>query len=317
VTHPRRDLWAVVLAGGQGLRLRPLARLVCGDDRPKQFASFVNSRSLLRATLDRVALAISLERTVVVTHARHSGYLGDERARAPLPRLIAQPADRGTAAAVLLAAHWLSWRDPEAMLALFPSDHFIGNEPVFMDHVLGMAAFVRENREWAVLAAAVPTEVETEYGWIEPGARIGEGMGHPVRRVLKFVEKPPLDEARAMVGGGWLWNTLVLVGRVAVLIELGWRTLPALSDRLARIKPFADSADEAWALQQAYLLAAKASFSRAVLEACPSVLAVSPLPPTVSWSDWGTPDRVLRSFRGAKVVPPWVGDAERLGTAIV
>jgi hypothetical protein len=53
-----------------------------------------------------------------------------------------------------------------------------------------------------------------------------------------------------------------------------------------------------------------------VLEACPSFLAVSSLPATVSWSDWGTPDRVLRSFRGAKVVPSWVGDAERLGTAI-
>jgi mannose-1-phosphate guanylyltransferase len=264
-----------------------------------------------------VGLAIPLERTVVVAQAKHVGYLGDERAYGPLPRLIAQPADRGTAAAVLLAAHWLSWRDPDAMLALFPSDHFIGNEPEFMDHVMGMAAFVRENREWAVLAGAMPTEAETGYGWIEPAARVGEVMGHPVRRVLNFVEKPSLDEARAMATGGWLWNTLVLVGRVAVLIEAGWRTLPALSDRLARIKPFAGSVDEPWALQQAYLLAPKANFSRAVLEACPSFLAVSGLPATVSWSDWGTPDRVLRSFRGAKIVPPWVGDAERLGTAIV
>jgi mannose-1-phosphate guanylyltransferase len=317
VTNPGRALWGVVLAGGQGVRLRPLTRRVCGDDRPKQFATLVGSRSLLRATLDRVGLAIPAERTVVVAHASHVGYLADERVRGPLPRLISQPSDRGTAAAVLLAAHWLSWRDPEATLALFPSDHFIGNEPEFMDHVLGMAAFVREDREWAVLAAALPTETETEYGWIEPGARIGEIDGHRVCRVLKFVEKPPLDDARVMVAGGWLWNTLVLVARVTVLIEAGWRTLPALSDRLARIKPFADSADEAWALQQAYLLAPKASFSRAVLEASPSFLAVSPLPATVSWSDWGTPDRVLRSLRGATVVPSWMADVEHLSTAIV
>jgi len=314
----RRDgsLWAIVLAGGEGVRLRRLVRHVCGDERPKQFAPLVGSRSLLRATLDRVGLGIPSERTVVVAHGSHAGYLANEKARGPLPRLIVQPGDRGTAAAVLLAAHWLSWRDPEATLALFPSDHFVGNEPAFMDHVLGMAAFVRAEPEWAVLAGAVPTEAETEYGWIEPGARVGEVRGRPVHGVSKFVEKPPLDEARAMVAGGWLWNTLVLVGRVALLIEAGWRTLPALSDRLARIKPFADSDDEAWALQQAYLLAPKANFSHAVLEACPSILAVSRLPATVSWSDWGTPDRVVRSFRGAKIVPPWLEEAERLGTAM-
>jgi len=170
------ELWGVVLAGGQGLRLRALTRRVCGDERPKQFAPLVGSRSLLRATLDRVDLAIPSGRTVVVAHRSHVGYLADQRARGPLPRLILQPVDRGAAAAVLLAAHWLSWRDPEATLALFPSDHFVGNEPAFMDHVLGMAAFVQEHPERAVLAGAVPTEPETEYG-LDRARRSG-GRGH-------------------------------------------------------------------------------------------------------------------------------------------
>ena len=74
--------------------------------------------------------------------------------------------------------------------------------------------------------------------------------------------------------GGGLWNTLVLVGTVDVFVELGWRALPALSDRLARIEPFADTEDEPWALLRAYLRAPEANFSRAVLEPCPPGLAV-------------------------------------------
>ncbi len=68
-------LWAIVLAGGEGVRLRPLIRDLCGDERPKQFANIIGSKSLLRRTLDRVALTIAPERTVVVTRQAHSHYL--------------------------------------------------------------------------------------------------------------------------------------------------------------------------------------------------------------------------------------------------
>lgn len=308
--------WAVVLAGGQGARLRRLTRRVCGDNRPKQFAPLLDGRSLLSATLDRVGLAIPSDRTVVVAHGGHARYLADEMARGPLPRLLVQPSDRGTAAAILLAAHWISWRQPEATVALFPSDHFIGGEREFMDHVLAVTAFVRAHPKWAVLLGAVPKEAETEYGWIKPAACVGEVVGGPVRRVSQFVEKPAPAEARAMAARGWLWNTLVLVVRVPALIDAGWQALPALSARLARIEPFAGSEDEPRALEQAYQLAPEANFSRAVLEACPSFLAVSELPGAVSWCDLGTPNRVMASLRGAKVAPPWLSDAERLSLGI-
>jgi len=201
-------MWAVVLAGGQGRRLRPLIRRVCGDERPKQFAPLVGSRSMLSATLDRVALAIDPKRTVVVAHRDHVGYFADEMAQGLLPRVLVQPADRGTAAAVLLAAHWISWLDPESTLALFPSDHFIRNEAAFIDRVQGVAAFVREHPEWMVLLGAASTEPEPEYGWIAPGAVVGRVGGDPIRRVLWFVEKPTrlaVDAARRALerSAGW------------------------------------------------------------------------------------------------------------------
>jgi len=309
------ETWAIVLAGGQGSRLRPLARRVCGDDRPKQFAPLVGPRSMLRATLDRVALAMDPKRTAVVALRDHVGYFADEMGQGLLPRVLVQPADRGTAAAVLLAAHWISWRDPEATLALFPSDHFIENEVAFMDHVQEVAAFVRAHPEWIVLLGAEPTEPESEYGWIAPGAAVGMVGGDPVCRVLRFVEKPTRDEAQAWLAAGGLWNTLVVVACAATLLAAGWRALPALSERLVRIQPFADSVDEPWALQQAYAFAPAANFSRAVLEPGPPRLAVSRLPAPVVWSDWGTPDRVVRSLRGGALTPPWLPDAERLAAS--
>lgn len=127
----RGQLWAIVPAGGEGVRLRGLTRRLYGEDRPKQYATLFGSRSLLRQTLDRVALAIPLERTVVVTLRSHAQYIAPELAGSPNPRVLVQPENRGTAAGVLFPAHWIQWRDLEATVAVFPSDHFIVKETVF------------------------------------------------------------------------------------------------------------------------------------------------------------------------------------------
>ena len=108
-TTPRGDrLWAIVLAGGRGVRLRPLVQVIHGDERPKQFAAIADSRSMLRHTLDRVALRIPPERTVVVVSQEDARYVTEEFRGASRPHVLVQPADRGTAAGILLPAHWIS-----------------------------------------------------------------------------------------------------------------------------------------------------------------------------------------------------------------
>lgn len=298
-------LWAIVLAGGDGARLRPLTRWVCGDDRPKQYAALIDARSLLRQSLDRVALAIPDDRVTVVTHQSHDRYLAAELAGGRRPRVLAQPEDRGTAAGVLFPAHWISWQDPGATVAVFPSDHFILEEAAFMAHVQEVAAFVGRHPERVVLLGARATAAETEYGWIEPAEPIAESAGASVRRVRRFWEKPSKATARACLERGYLWNTFVLIAKAARLIEAGKLFLPDLTDRLSRIKPFAGTDEERWAIGQAYALAPTANFSRAILEPCPPFLAVSPLP-ALTWSDWGTPDRVLESLRTAGISPAWL-----------
>src|SRR5574337_241358 len=151
--------WAVILAGGEGVRLRPLVRKFFGDDRPKQFVPLLGEASLLRKTIERVALLIPLERIVVVTQTHHAGYIARDLADLPgSPRVLFQPADRGTGTAVLFAAHWIHQRDPHAAIAVFPADHFIRDEAIFMAHTAELMAFVRRHPERLVLVGARATE---------------------------------------------------------------------------------------------------------------------------------------------------------------
>jgi mannose-1-phosphate guanylyltransferase len=303
----------VVLAGGEGIRLRPLVRFVHGDERPKQYACFLDDRSLLRHTLDRVSRCVPIDRIVVSTHQRQERYLLAEFAGATWPHVLRQPEDRGTGAGILLPVHWISWRDPEAVVLVFPSDHFILGEEAFLQNVLDAAAWARLERERLVLVGATPTGPEVQYGWIEPGKEFASAHGQPICEVVRFVEKPDADTAEDCRKRGGLWNTFVMVGTAAAFIELGGRALPVLRERLVRLAAFAGTADEAWALRQAYALAPDANFSRAVLEPSPHSLAVSRLPTEVTWSDWGTPDRVVQSLHAAGLQPPWL---QRLEAAI-
>jgi mannose-1-phosphate guanylyltransferase len=307
---PAANLWAIVLAGGEGRRLRSLTRRVHGEDRPKQYAVLAGHRSLLRQTLDRVAMTIPPERTVVVTLADHARYLTAALAGGPVPHVLAQPEDRGTAAGVLFPAHWVAARDPRATVVVFPSDHYIADEAAFMLHVGAVAAHVRQHPEWMVLLGAQPTEPETEYGWIEPGERVGWTARGPLYRIRRFQEKPSPETARRLLAIGCLWNTLVLTTGVSALIAAGRECVPDLHERLVRIAAFAGTEHEAWAVRQAYALAPTANFSRSVLQLCPRPLAVTKMA-GLTWCDLGTPARVVKTLASQGVSPRWLEELEQ------
>lgn len=297
--------WSIVLAGGEGTRLRPLVERIHRDGRPKQYAVLVGSRSLLRQTLDRVSLIVPPERTVVVTTKSHAPFFSVELPNAKGPTVVVQPRDRGTAAGILLPAHWISRHDPRAIVAVFPSDHFIGDDQAFARHVDDLARVASRHPDRILLLGAQPDAPDAGYGWIEPGDEVDKAPPGGLWRVVRFVEKPTSEMARSCMERGGLWNTFVMVATVSSLIEAGRRALPELHERLARIAPFVGTDQEASAVEAAYLRAPTANFSQDVLGVVPSMLAVSKMPP-LSWSDWGTPDRVIATLRREGILPDWL-----------
>jgi mannose-1-phosphate guanylyltransferase len=181
-----RQLWGVVLAGGEGMRLRPLSQRIRGDQRPKQYVPILGDRTLLRQTLDRVGLGIPPARTVVVTLRSHAPYFGEARASPDGPHVLVQPTDRGTAAGILLPIHWIARRNAGATVAVFPSDHFVSEPATLMAHIAHVAGWVDEHPERLVLLGARATSPEVEYGWIAPGAPLDQTPDRRIWTIRRF-----------------------------------------------------------------------------------------------------------------------------------
>ncbi|MGH7345411.1 MAG: sugar phosphate nucleotidyltransferase [Candidatus Rokuibacteriota bacterium] len=315
---PASRTWAIVLAGGDGCRLRPLVRRLFGDERPKQYAPLLGPSSLLRQTLDRVGRLVPAERTLVVSQYEHGRYVDRELTDGVTPHVLLQPENRGTGTAIVYAAHVIRRLDPEATVAVFPSDHYIREEDTFLAHVTEVVRFVERHPERLILLGARPTWPEPEYGWVGPGAMIGETSDGRICRAQGFLEKPEPDSAERCMAAGWLWNTFAFVTTLPTLLEAGREFLPDVDDRLNLIGAFSGSRHEGWAVRQAYALLPTADFSRGVLERCPAWLGVSRMP-ALTWSDLGTPRRVVGVASSLPMRPMWMAGrktAERLASIL-
>jgi mannose-1-phosphate guanylyltransferase len=207
----RRRRWGIVLAGGDGVRLRPLTRLICGDDRPKQFCPLYGGVTLLEQARRRAQRTIRAEQVLFSLNRSHADFYQPALVDCPSQRVV-QPKNRGTAAAILSSLLVIAGKDQAATAAVFPSDHYYSDEDIIAESVESAFDLSRREPDSVILVGAQPSRPEVEYGWIEVGESV-QGSTDSFR-VCGFHEKPSLPLARLLFETGSLWNTLVMVGRV-------------------------------------------------------------------------------------------------------
>jgi len=300
----RSHRWGLILAGGDGKRLLPLTRRIAGDDRPKQFCAVLGDETLLNQTQRRISRLIQPWRTLVVLTSTHQPYYADEVAGIASSRLLIQPSNQGTAPAILYSLLRLREMDPEGVVAFFPSDHYFSDDEIFADHIDAAYAAAVSRPEVVVLLGIPPETPEVEYGWIEPGAPLGQPVPDSVSCVDHFWEKPSPTLASQLMERGCLWNSFVMVGYIHAFLNLISHALPGLLNTFEAIRTSLFTAHERAALQDLYSGIRSANFSQDVLSLQPNGLAV--LRATgLGWSDLGEPGRVLSVIERKGVQTDW------------
>lgn len=201
------DTWAVVLAGGTGTRLWPASR----PDRPKQLLPLsAGGRPLVAEAVDRAIRVAGRERVRIIASDALLEVLEEALPELEDENFLAEPEPRGTAPALVWAAHRIARRDPDAVMLSLHADHRIQPAEAFEETAARTVRAARSGGRLFCIGAR-PTRPETGYGYVLLGDPIGEGV-HEVR---EFVEKPTRHWARRYVDSGeYLWNTGLFAWRV-------------------------------------------------------------------------------------------------------
>ena len=174
------------------------------------------------------------ERILVVTVAEQAHVMQEQVPEIPFDNYLIEPAPRGTASVVGLAAAVLKRRDPKAMMVVLPSDHFIRNRDLF--HYLLRAAFDVAGKGYLVTLGITPTHPATAYGYIQQGEALNGDFKYPVYVVKRFTEKPDEKKAQDMLRtGDHSWNSGMFVWRVDDILAEIKKQMPALSDAVTSI----------------------------------------------------------------------------------
>ncbi len=289
--------WALVLAGGDGTRLQNLTRMIAGAPIPKQYCRIAGDRSLLEATVERVTPLVDRARTLVIVNGNHLHLALPQLASIPRENVVVQPRNLDTGPGMLLGLLTLAQRDPDATVAIFPSDHHVRDEGAFRKHVAHMSRLVGERHPDRIALLGVrPDRPDSGLGYIAPGPRVAGSLTSFA--VVAFHEKPTRSMAIEVIRRGGLWNSFVMVGRVRRFTELLRQVRP---EDVALLDPL-PTGSEAFARRYDHL--APWNFSRDFLARVPQHLLVTRAD-DLGWSDWGTPEAIERTFAAMGWEPAW------------
>jgi mannose-1-phosphate guanylyltransferase/mannose-6-phosphate isomerase len=268
----------VILCGGSGSRLWPLSR----QDYPKQFLALMDDKSLLQNTVLRLQRLHPFNAPIVVCNEAHRFLVSAQLREIDIfdAQIILEPEGKNTAPAIGLAAHTAVSLNPDSVLLVLPSDHWMTEPDQFV--IAAKKAVVLATENSLVTFGIKPVSPETGYGYVKRGLKLGAGY-----HVEAFVEKPDLKTAQSyLASGDYFWNSGMFVFSAANYLEALKQWAPEISSRVENAFAIRDQDDQFIRPDKASFKACPAdSVDYAVFEKADNVALV---PLDAGWSDIGS-----------------------------
>jgi mannose-1-phosphate guanylyltransferase len=280
-------MYAVIMAGGKGTRFWPLSR----EKKPKHLLCITGDKTVIRYTVDRITPLIPEKNIHIVTGASHSDELSKELDNLPDENIIIEPVGRNTAPCIGLAALYLKKKNSDAVMAVLPSDHLIGDDESFIA-TLADACEMAKKGDYLVTIGTQPTDPETGYGYIEKGKTVERIRNSEICDVTSFREKPDISTAEAFLkDGGFYWNSGMFIWKVSSILKAIEKFLPDLYEGLLEIEDSIGTAREKEVVAQIYAKLDPVSIDYGVMEKADNVVMV---PGDFGWSDIGCWDALWK-----------------------
>ncbi|MFY0608160.1 MAG: mannose-1-phosphate guanylyltransferase [Cyclobacteriaceae bacterium] len=271
-----KQLHVVIMAGGTGTRFWPYSR----NNKPKQFLDVLGTgRSLLQATYDRFATHVPDDQIWIVSNEIYADILEEQLPQLPKDNILLEPSKRNTAPCIAYAAYKIREKDPEAIMAILPSDHVIFKEDAFLDVINQAVEACDESRLFTI--GIEPHRPETGYGYIQYIE-----SDEPVKPVKTFTEKPELDLAKKFLeSGDFVWNAGIFVWKTSAIIKAFETHQPELAETFAEGSTMYFTDQEAKFIKSAYSISKSDSIDYAIMEKAEEVFVVLG---EFGWSDLGS-----------------------------
>lgn len=272
------NYYAVIMAGGIGSRFWPVST----PEFPKQFHDMLGSGdTLIQKTFKRLSQLIPQENILVLTHENYKDIVKEQLPLLRENNIILEPAMRNTAPCILYAAMKIKKHNPDAVMVVAPSDHWIEDELQFISNLQRTFDVCERDRVLMTLGI-LPTFPNTGYGYIE----FNKLDSRPIKKVVQFREKPDYATARKFVQSRhFLWNSGIFVWSVGAILDAFSEFQPVMSELFDKGYEKYNTPEETTFIEVNYSKAENISIDYAVMEKANNVYV---LPATFDWNDLGT-----------------------------
>lgn len=273
-----KNYYAILMAGGVGSRFWPVSTV----DFPKQFHDMLGTgETLIQKTFSRLSKLIPEENILILTNERYNNLVLSQLPNVKPEQVILEPAMRNTAPCILYASLKIKKQNPDAVMVVAPSDHWIEDETAFISDLQQSFDFCKE-QDVLVTLGIQPTFPNTGFGYIE----YDKADEKPLKKVKQFREKPDYETARNFLNSGnFLWNAGIFIWSVKSVTAAFEKFQPEMNDLFQKgIESYNTPAEKLF-IQENYIKSENISIDYAIMEKSDKVYV---LPATFDWNDLGT-----------------------------